>query len=586
MLIIKSHKPQYAYLDFKQATIQEQRLCLNVSVFYNKKDLFVVPIRHVDELVKICKRQNIQFYIEKQVVEEYKQWRLSEQPIFELKKQKDLVLPPEVESCFKGTLYPWQKVGVAWLLQRRKSILADFLGSGKTCQILTVIQYLKSIGQISNGLIICPASLKLQWQSEAHKFTNLKPIVIDESNKEVRCPLYDGHLFEKKHKLCASCYKKEECLSIKHLKYADRRAYYLTQYPNEIFIINYHILRIDNLLFTSKEWGIIAADEVPMVKSSNQTTRCFNKLRCEYFIGASATVIENKPQDIFNVCKKVDIDILGNKKDFERTHIVRGGMYNQVTEYRKIDLLKDKLKYVLIRRSVSEVKHLLPPITYENVLLELHPKQKQVYNEIYTKAQEFAAQFGPQELLKTVVILREACDSAALVSSECDESSKLAFLQDFVSNTEQQVLIFTEWVRMAKLIKAVIPNSQIICGDNTALQRQTLIDQFRNKQFRILIATDCLKEGVNLQFCSCLINFELPWNPAKCKQRIGRLYRLGQVNPVFIYNLFTEGTIEQRVRDVLNSKINIFRNIIEALETIPTQTAGLKQFIFPHNDNS
>lgn len=585
MIIVRCHKPKYAYIDFRNASAQEYRLCLTISVCYNKKDLYVVPLIHLDELVKICKRCKIQFYIEKELVEEYRQWRLQEQPIFELKKQKDLILPPEIESCFKGTLYPWQKVGVAWLLQRRKAILADFLGSGKTIQALTLIQYLKNAGLITNGLIICPASLKLQWQSEALKFTDLKPIVIDDSNKEVRCPLYDGHSFEKKHTLCLSCHKREECVSVRAMKYADRRMYYLHKHPNEIFIINYHILRIDNTTFTSKNWDIIVADECAFVKGNNQTVRIFDKLKCDYFVGASATVVENRPQDIYNACKKIDPDILGYKKNFEQTHIIRGGPWNQIVEYRKLDLLKEKLKYILIRRNVNEVKHLLPPITYENVLLELAPKQQTIYNTIYTKAQEFAATFGPQELLKTVVILREACNSAALVNDECFESSKLNFLLEFIENTEQQIIVFTEWVRMAKLIKAVIPSSQIVCGENTSLQKQTLLNQFKNKQFKILIATDCLKEGVNLQFCSILINFELPWNPAKAKQRIGRVYRLGQQNPVFIYNLFTEGTIEQRVRAVLNTKSQYFREIIDTLATIPTETTALKQFIFPANDH-
>lgn len=93
------------------------------------------------------------------------------------------------------------------------------------------------------------------------------------------------------------------------------------------------------------------------------------------------------------------------------------------------------------------------------------------------------------------------------------------------------------------------------------------MDLFRGRA-QVMIATEAGGEGINLQFCHHMINFDLPWNPMRVEQRIGRVHRLGQENDVVIYNLSTQGTIEEHILHLLHEKINMFEMVIGGLDVI------------------
>lgn len=94
-----------------------------------------------------------------------------------------------------------------------------------------------------------------------------------------------------------------------------------------------------------------------------------------------------------------------------------------------------------------------------------------------------------------------------------------------------------------------------------------MMDLFRGRA-QVMIATEAGGEGINLQFCHHMINFDLPWNPMRVEQRIGRVHRLGQENDVVIYNLSTQGTIEEHILHLLHEKINMFEMVIGGLDVI------------------
>ena len=88
---------------------------------------------------------------------------------------------------------------------------------------------------------------------------------------------------------------------------------------------------------------------------------------------------------------------------------------------------------------------------------------------------------------------------------------------------------------------------------------------------QVLIATEAGGEGINLQFCNTIINFDLPWNPMRLEQRIGRVHRLGQEKDVFIYNFATEGTVEEHILRLLYEKIELFEKVVGELDDILTK---------------
>jgi SNF2 family DNA or RNA helicase len=141
----------------------------------------------------------------------------------------------------------------------------------------------------------------------------------------------------------------------------------------------------------------------------------------------------------------------------------------------------------------------------------------------------------------------------------------------FSEKPGEKVVIFTQFIETQSFLAFMLHGN----GYRTALfngrmkleEKEEQIDQFR-RDAQILLSTEAGGEGRNLQFCHYLVNYDLPWNPMRVEQRIGRLDRIGQQHPVVIYNLAYEGTVEQRVLDVLEQRIRLFEESIGALDPI------------------
>lgn len=122
------------------------------------------------------------------------------------------------------------------------------------------------------------------------------------------------------------------------------------------------------------------------------------------------------------------------------------------------------------------------------------------------------------------------------------------------NRSPEQTKIYNEW-------KAKNQDTDLITGIESADRRKALIDKFREDDIQIMIATEAASEGINLQFCSMLINYDLPWNPQRVEQRIGRVHRMGQKYDVVVVNFSNEGnTAEQRILDLLANKFNLFKS--------------------------
>lgn len=147
---------------------------------------------------------------------------------------------------------------------------------------------------------------------------------------------------------------------------------------------------------------------------------------------------------------------------------------------------------------------------------------------------------------------------------------------EIIEKAQDKVIIFTEyratqaylqWYLYTKGITSVLFN-----GKFSKSKRDWMKQLFRERA-QVLIATESGGEGINLQFCHHVINYDLPWNPMKLEQRIGRVHRLGQEEDVHIYNLAIEQTIEQKILDLLSSKIDVFEKVVGDLDDILTRKA-------------
>jgi SNF2 family DNA or RNA helicase len=174
---------------------------------------------------------------------------------------------------------------------------------------------------------------------------------------------------------------------------------------------------------------------------------------------------------------------------------------------------------------------------------------------------------------KTLLSMRMVCNSTYLIAKQTNISPKLielvSILKDIVLENQRKVLIFSEWTTMTYLIGKVLSELEIdfveFTGKVPVEKRQKLIDEFRdNPNCMVFLSTDSGGVGLNLQNTDCIINFELPWNPAKLNQRIGRVHRIGQKSKsINVINLITKNSIEERVFAGINLKQELFDAVLE-----------------------
>lgn len=145
---------------------------------------------------------------------------------------------------------------------------------------------------------------------------------------------------------------------------------------------------------------------------------------------------------------------------------------------------------------------------------------------------------------------------------------------ELIRSTEEKTILFTEYRATQDLILRSLAAEGIIAvpyrGGFARNKKDWMMELFRTRA-RVMVATEAGGEGINLQFCNHIINYDLPWNPMRVEQRIGRVHRLGQEKDVTIYNFATQDTIEEHILWLLHEKINMFRMVIGDMETILTE---------------
>jgi superfamily II DNA/RNA helicase len=190
--------------------------------------------------------------------------------------------------------------------------------------------------------------------------------------------------------------------------------------------------------------------------------------------------------------------------------------------------------------------------------------------------------------------MRMVCNSTYLINEETNVSPKLEELKDIlfnqldINNTDRKIIIFSEWIKVHKLIGQMLRQNKIgfveLNGKVPVNLRGELIKKFENTpECKIFLSTEAGGAGLNLQMADILINFELPWNPAKKNQRIGRIDRLGQKSAkLTIYNLITRNSIEQQIALGLLVKQSLFDGVLDSKSTtnyVDFSTKGRSQFI-------
>ena len=466
-------------------------------------------------------------------------------------------------SPIKATLFKYQQEGVGFATFRDAVIIADEMGLGKTLQAITTAIMKKKIFGFTRTLIICPASLKDQWKKEIEKFTDEKAEVVSGLPAE------------------------------REKQYRASEAFFL--------IINYETVLRDREAINASEPDFIILDEAQRIK--NYETRTANSVKAltkKHALVITGTPIENKLLDLFSIMDFLDPYFLTPLWEFSYQHCYFDPVKkNRITGYYNLQNLNERMQPILLRREKRQVLKDLPNVSQIDIPLNMHPYQ-QDYHTGFAKSlsqlirKKFLTAFDMNRIMLLLNNMRMTCDSTFLIDKETNHSPKLDELKHIltekldVKSSGRKVIIFSEWTRMNGLIGRLLRENDIgfteLSGKVAIKKRQALVEEFfENPDCQVFLSTEAGGAGLNLQAADTVINFELPWNPAKKNQRIGRIDRIGQRNShLTVINLIMKDSIEMRIATGLVLKQNLFDGVLNddsETDTVDFSSKGRSQFL-------
>jgi SNF2 family DNA or RNA helicase len=350
----------------------------------------------------------------------------------------------------------------------------------------------------------------------------------------------------------------------------------------------------DILPIEQVKWDLIILDEGQRIKNwESKTARVIKGLRSPFALVLSGTPLENRLDDLYSVVQFIDQRRLGPGFRFFNQHRIVDEK-GKVLGYKNLEQLRENLRPILLRRTRDSVKLELPPRTTEIVRIAPTAEQKDLHDTHMQKVativrKKFLTEMDLLRLRMALLMCRMSADSTFLVTKErpC-YSSKLErlaeLLDDCFDEEGRKVVLFSEWTTMLDLIEPLLKKRKLhhvrLDGSVPQGKRQALVHEFQNNpDCRLFITTNAGSVGLNLQAANTVINVDLPWNPAVLEQRIGRAHRMGQTQPVQVYVLVTEGTIEENLLWTLSAKKDLALAALdpEAKEDTVEMASGLDE---------
>lgn len=430
-----------------------------------------------------------------------------------------------------------------------KAILADEVGLGKTIEAGLILKEYMIRGLVKKVLILVPASLVSQWAAELNQ------------------KFYIPAIQQKKS------YVWEQCdVVISSLDTAKRN-------PHR------------DIIFKQK-YDMVIIDEAHKLKNNKTKNYQFvQNLKKKFCLLLTATPIQNQIEEIFNLVSLLKPGHLGNQAYFE-----------EVFSAKKRTLTNDKYLRELVNKVMIRNRRIDTGIEWtkrivESVPIEFSETEQQLYDAISTM--HLHPSYTMNSAFSLITLKREACSSREAVymtlkknlEKNSDEyqlpedlvhylmekvnqvttNSKAEKVLEIVNKVNDKVIVFTEYRATQMYLQWYLKQNGITSvpfrGGFKRGKKDWMKELFKNKA-QVLIATEAGGEGINLQFCNHIINFDLPWNPMRLEQRIGRIHRLGQEKDVHIYNFATKGTVEEHILKLLYEKIHLFERVIGNLDEI------------------
>jgi SNF2 family DNA or RNA helicase len=431
------------------------------------------------------------------------------------------------------------------------AILADEVGLGKTIEACMIMKEYMLRGMVRRVLILTPASLCWQWYSELkEKFGVLATVQRSE---------YD---WERSVVIIAS---------MDRAKRSPHRE-----------------------IIGSLTYDMVIIDEAHKLKNQKTLNWQFvNSIRRKYTLMLTATPVQNDLSELYTLITLIKPGQLGTYQQFKQHFVSDKRMPRQS------DKLRTLLSQVMVRNRHSSTGISFTHRNIHSLTIQLSPEENALYQGVTEFMRDSLREMGQlaQSVLALITLQREVCSTpqAAAVTIErlierypqslinaklrqlyvmaasCTTCSKADQLVELINRIGDKALVFTEYRASQQYLRWRLEQQGLVTlgfdGSLSSSRKDWVRELFR-RQGDVLVSTESGGEGLNFQFACHVINYDLPWNPMRLEQRIGRVHRLGQTRPVHVYNMATANTIEEYILYLLYEKINMFNMVIGDLEMI------------------
>ncbi|MHB1175481.1 MAG: DEAD/DEAH box helicase [Sulfuriferula sp.] len=455
------------------------------------------------------------------------------------------VIPVAPPAGLQAELRPYQQEGLNWLQFLREynlgGVLGDDMGLGKTLQALAHILIEKEAGRADRpSLVVAPTSLMFNWRREANRFA-----------PDLRVLVLHG---------------------------PDRATHFDNINDYDLVLTTYALLPRDSGALAECQFHLLILDEAHFIKNpKSQATQVVHKLAARHRLALTGTPMENNLGELWSLFHFLVPGLLGNEAQFKRV------FRNPIEKYHDTlcrDALARRISPFLLRRTKAEVAQDLPAKTDIPRTCELSGAQRDLYETIRAtmqdKVRNAIAEQGFKKsqivILDALLKLRQVCCDPRLLAlpaaRKVKESAKLELLMALLPEMlaeGRRILLFSQFTSMLSLIEQELDEREIdfVKLTGQTRDRETPVNRFQAGEVPLfLISLKAGGTGLNLTAADTVIHYDPWWNPAVEDQATGRAHRIGQLNPVFVYKLYTEGTVEEKILALQERKRSMVAGVL------------------------
>lgn len=483
------------------------------------------------------------------------------------KQEFEIDIPKDYK--FKTKPFSHQIDGVRFGLNKKKFLLCDDQGLGKTKQIIDFVGCLEKTDKINKVLIVCGVnSLKYNWQYEIGVHSDEKGWVLGTRFRKTTGKAYEGSTKD----------KLDDLDNLPDCRYIITNIESLRAGAKKISKTKYHFPIAEKLQQLCKNGtiSVIAFDECHKSKDpTSLQSRAMINVTAKYMVAMSGTPLMNNPLDLYFSMKWLGYEN-HSFYQFKQHYCTFGGWGgSQVVGYKNLEEIRALMEKIMIRRLKSEVLD-LPEKIRKIEYVDMTPKQNQIYKEVYngvmSDLQKIKFSNNP---LSMMIRLRQATGWTGILSQTVQESAKMERMIELVQEivaSGQKAIIFSNWESMTEVAKEKLKsyNPAYITGATKADERMKEVDRFQtDDKCKVIIGTiGAMGTGLTLTAAQNVIFLDSPWNMALKAQAEDRAHRIGTKGTVNIITLVCKNTIDERIEELVEKKGQIADALVDGKASV------------------